>query len=840
MTRAHLASLCLAWLAVGSRAQLRVIEGPPSLRDAPPLIAARYAFSPEHFVVRGELTLVTSADLDTQSKTAPPRVRADVRGRVAVLVDIELKGRSVESFARGLGDAGALAMLMFQHRELTFNPTPGRDKNFWAFGDSRELDRPVAASITQRAAVPLISALERGQRLAVEVRPSVTKWELMWASPWMALWRALLGLIAVAVIELAACRLWAFVRADGGVSLSIPQVLLAAEILLNVERVLVMALDPLHSTGLLPSVVGPMFSSLSVAMGTATTGLFLAYFAQASDDAGVALPRLQRRARFRHGVVGLGVASLAVDIVTSLGHLWHHAHWLRLAKIVLVLVAMPAVMCALAALTCARVSHRLRHALPAPLFSRLVYRMRLTVIFSFCALVPGLTLPLSLENPWSYLAVLFVFAASMGFSSYATVDAFCPMGRPPPVGPLRQLTVRAWRALRMLRVRLRSAPSQKEIAPSPRPSSISASMTTEMGTRDSPSELTNRMSSGSRAPLDRLSSPAGAARVIPAAPSSHDGRAARVAIWRQRPRTRHMLPTRVRIAAEGHSVAALEQTRELGRRWWAERARTAPLASAHSPPPPWMLLGVSRAYLRELGRSLGASADVTTHELGERALAAVGGETAGAQSIAECCVHAGACTADGAPAAGPARIFVSHAGGCPFWRLLDALDVHVQTHRLEEHELFFWLDVTSCRPAHVPASAVADVGQIERAIGSVVLVLEPWDSPLALERLWCLYEAVWPQLEGYQHIGLNVAFSSAQRAQFVRVLQNDRGAIERVLASVDAREAHAADVEDDRLIRELIELQFANDEGIDPYSAFHECVRTALRKALAAVSWHVF
>ena len=96
---------------------------------------------------------------------------------------------------------------------------------------------------------------------------------------------------------------------------------------------------------------------------------------------------------------------------------------------------------------------------------------------------------------------------------------------------------------------------------------------------------------------------------------------------------------------------------------------------------------------------------------------------------------------------GRAVIFVSHAWK---YRLVDevtALRAHVDKLKAvpdyDGREIYLWFDICSVNQ-HVGVSHLdGDWGTIFSdaigAIGSVLLVLSPWDAPIPMTRVWCLW-----------------------------------------------------------------------------------------------------
>lgn len=134
-------------------------------------------------------------------------------------------------------------------------------------------------------------------------------------------------------------------------------------------------------------------------------------------------------------------------------------------------------------------------------------------------------------------------------------------------------------------------------------------------------------------------------------------------------------------------------------------------------------------------------------------------------------------------------------------------------------------------------TAVTHIGQIERMIGSVVVVLDPWCSPTCLTRMWCLYEIVHAQSHADANLALTMAPS--ERSDFLRVMQKEGSAMCTAQLGFDARKASAT-IESDRVaIFALIAERFGHGRDDDGIELFNSQVRMAIQRALAAFSWAV-
>jgi len=84
--------------------------------------------------------------------------------------------------------------------------------------------------------------------------------------------------------------------------------------------------------------------------------------------------------------------------------------------------------------------------------------------------------------------------------------------------------------------------------------------------------------------------------------------------------------------------------------------------------------------------------------------------------------------------------------------LIDALELHLAMEGLDEARTFFWIDLFSIRQRDI-ATDVIHIGAIIRHVGRMVSVIEPWDRPVCLQRVWCLYEMMHGHLALRERLG---------------------------------------------------------------------------------------
>lgn len=287
---------------------------------------------------------------------------------------------------------------------------------------------------------------------------------------------------------------------------------------------------------------------------------------------------------------------------------------------------------------------------------------------------------------------------------------------------------------------------------------------------------------------------------------------------------------------------------------------------AMGPLPPHLLLGVSPDFLDDLCRMLRVRPGETAYEVSERLWEHLFRQRL-RSSLAE--QHVGTLSESGAQAVGLATHFVSHAHACDFRKMVEALHAHAALHDLDTSSIFYWLDLVCLRQFAQEADLIY-LGALERRVGRVVLVLDPWDKPVALTRAWCLWELMHaldlPLLRTVDGggplgpAGLSVAIAPAERARLISALAANRPRVLDQLGQYDVRTAGVPrDADRDVILHEVrarygsprhrsrrrggsaadprgAGAERGDDDGIE---AFNARTRAAIREALAAESWHI-
>jgi len=119
--------------------------------------------------------------------------------------------------------------------------------------------------------------------------------------------------------------------------------------------------------------------------------------------------------------------------------------------------------------------------------------------------------------------------------------------------------------------------------------------------------------------------------------------------------------------------------------------------------------------------------------------------------------------------------------------LLGAIGAYLTMLNLREDDTYLWLDMCTIRQHDVSAE-VPFISNVMRELGDALVVLDPWDKPVCLSRVWCLFEVAHCTLAG---LPLSLGVPPTQRSLPARALLKRRVAIDAVYSGFDARSADA-------------------------------------------------
>jgi tetratricopeptide (TPR) repeat protein len=166
--------------------------------------------------------------------------------------------------------------------------------------------------------------------------------------------------------------------------------------------------------------------------------------------------------------------------------------------------------------------------------------------------------------------------------------------------------------------------------------------------------------------------------------------------------------------------------------------------------------------------------------------------------------------------------FLSHAHTMNFLETLGSLEAYVSKLPLEEVATMFWwidgfaIDQHECQysPPSVDDNSAVWAQTFQEAIGSMgntVMVLNPWNDPLVLSRLWCLWELQCTVATGST---LGICLSPEQEAAFEAALSSDSSSVISVLSKVDVNLAEG-NKKDKQMIMGPIRASPGGAEGLN-------------------------
>lgn len=159
----------------------------------------------------------------------------------------------------------------------------------------------------------------------------------------------------------------------------------------------------------------------------------------------------------------------------------------------------------------------------------------------------------------------------------------------------------------------------------------------------------------------------------------------------------------------------------------------------------------------------------------------------------------------GKPAFAKATHFVSHAWRYVFTPFVEALNHWVDTNNISQDGLYFWVDalvVNQHQSQNYPQEwwstrFMQAVGEI----GNTILVLDPWDDPLALKRAWVIWELYCTSVTGAK---LHVTMRPEAMNDFNSTLVTSFDSVQTALSRVDCATSEAFHKSDEDMIHEEI------------------------------------
>jgi hypothetical protein len=170
------------------------------------------------------------------------------------------------------------------------------------------------------------------------------------------------------------------------------------------------------------------------------------------------------------------------------------------------------------------------------------------------------------------------------------------------------------------------------------------------------------------------------------------------------------------------------------------------------------------------------------------------------------------------PQKGKANVFCSWVWSYPMLTFLDALTRWADKKQVDRATTYVWICAFCNNQYRIMNEKNGDGAEdLEtvfqgrmRACGRVVAVLDAWEQPLYLTRIWCVFEQYTAQ-----HLNVPVEFTlpTDQEESFANQLGSiDLVGIKKKLEAIDCRDATATQPNDEEKVKRLIEMTYGHDE----------------------------
>lgn len=173
----------------------------------------------------------------------------------------------------------------------------------------------------------------------------------------------------------------------------------------------------------------------------------------------------------------------------------------------------------------------------------------------------------------------------------------------------------------------------------------------------------------------------------------------------------------------------------------------------------------------------------------------------------------------------PPTVFVSQAQDCSFLRMIEALN---EFEKAQNKKYRYWIDIFCIDQSQVEAE-IENIPHVIESIGSVLVVLDPWDKPVSLTRAWCLFEIAVAHSSGCSIV---MTMSPDQIKLLQESMTKNYRSILKLVTKTSVVEKASCFMEQDRLrILEFIQNKYSSYKNFD----YH--VTEALQRAYTQSSW---
>ena len=184
---------------------------------------------------------------------------------------------------------------------------------------------------------------------------------------------------------------------------------------------------------------------------------------------------------------------------------------------------------------------------------------------------------------------------------------------------------------------------------------------------------------------------------------------------------------------------------------------------------------------------------------------------------------------------GPANLFVSHAWSYNFMEdLIDSLGASLEQQQAPAEGWFLWIDIfVVCQWVDPPKAgdSVAAAQNFKvfsqafldvlKEIGRAVFILSPWDRPVWMMRVWCLFEFYVVWLHGLQ---FEFIMPPSQHKRFLVSLGEEQSDFLGLVSKMDIEKASAFSKYDEDQIKNLVRTDLGG------FAKLNESVICAVRE----------
>ncbi len=159
---------------------------------------------------------------------------------------------------------------------------------------------------------------------------------------------------------------------------------------------------------------------------------------------------------------------------------------------------------------------------------------------------------------------------------------------------------------------------------------------------------------------------------------------------------------------------------------------------------------------------------------------------------------------------GDPEVHISHVYKCYFLATLDALEAHFK----DNLDVFIWFDLFSMNQhtsmALSPEWVRVFLRDAIESFGHTVMVVSPWNNPIAYTRAWCVLEAYYTHVTGSK---FEIAMSQAEHDDFIeKAIEDPQKVFHAMLGDISAKKSTSFIKEDQDIIHSMIneDVGFSN------------------------------